>query len=181
MNALDIFTITVIIAFTGLGVYHGLIKGVSSLISIIGGLYLAKKFSPNITHFLSILHVEDVRGVLGFIVVFFFFFIIIKISMHILQKILNASVLATVDTAMGGALGFVKGFLIALLVMTMLQVILPQNSAILVNSKVLPYTKKTVGLIKGFIPEQMQPYIQKTAQKVTKVTKELQKQVKTGG
>ncbi len=173
MNALDIFTITVIVAFTGLGVYHGLIKGISSLVSLIGGLYLAKRFSPNITHFLSILHVEDVRGVLGFIVVFFFFFIIIKVFMHFVQKILNASVLAAVDTALGGALGLVKGLLIVLLSITILQVILPQNSAILVNSKVLPYSKKTMGVIRGFIPEQMQPYIQKTTQTVTK---ELQKQ-----
>lgn len=172
MNALDIFTLTVIVAFTGLGVYHGLIKSISSLLAIIGGLYLAKKFSPNITHILSILHVEDVRGVLGFIVVFFFFFILIKIFMHLVQKVLNASVLAPVDTAMGGMLGLAKGFLIALMAITMLQVILPQNSAILVNSKVLPYTKKTGGLIKGFIPEQMQPYIQKTTKTITK---ELQK------
>ena len=173
MNALDIFTITVVLAFTGLGVYHGLIKGISSLVAIFGGLYLAKKYSPDITHYLSILHVEDVRGVLGFVVVFFFFFIAIKIGMHFIQKVLNASVLAPIDTAMGGALGFVKGFLIALMVMTLLQVILPQNSAILVKSKVLPYSTKTFVLIKGFIPEQMQPYIRKTAQKVTK---ELQKQ-----
>jgi membrane protein required for colicin V production len=173
VNALDIFSFTVIVAFTGLGVYHGLIKGISSLTSIIGGLYLAKRFSPNITHFLSILHVEDVRGVLGFLVVFIFFFIIIKIFMHFVQKILNASVLAAVDTALGGALGFVKGLLIVILSITMLQVILPLNSAILVNSKVLPYSKKTMGIIRGFIPEQMQPYIQKTTKTVTK---ELQKQ-----
>jgi uncharacterized membrane protein required for colicin V production len=172
VNALDIFTITVIVAFTGLGVYHGLIKGLSSLVSLIGGLYLAKRFSPSITHYLSILHVEDVRGVLGFIVVFFFFFILIKVFMYFVQKVLNASVLAAVDTTLGGALGLVKGFLIVLMSITILQVILPQNSAILVNSKVLPYSKKTMGVIRGFIPEQMYPYIQKTTQTVTK---ELQK------
>ena len=173
MNALDIITITVIVAFTGLGVYNGLIKGISSLVSLIGGLYLAKRFSGNITHFLAILHVEDVRGVLGFIVVFFFFFIIIRVFMHFVQKVLNASVLASVDTALGLALGLVKGLLIVLLAITMLQVILPQNAAIFVNSKVLPYSKKTMGIIRGFIPEQMQPYIQKTT---IPVTKELQKQ-----
>lgn len=168
MNALDIFTITMLVGFTGLGIYHGLIKSISSLVAIIGGLYLAKRFSPDITHFLSILHVEDVRGVLGFIVVFFFFFILIKITMHFVQKVLNASVLAPVDTALGGALGFVKGLLIVLMAITMLQVVLPQNSAILVSSKVLPYTKKSMGIMKRFIPEQMEPYIQKTTKTVTK-------------
>jgi membrane protein required for colicin V production len=168
VNALDIFTITVIVAFTGLGIYHGLIKSISSLAAIVGGLYLAKRFSPDITHFLSILHVEDVRGVLGFIVVFLFFFIIIKVFMHFVQKVLNASVLAAVDTSLGGALGLAKGLLIVLLTITILQVILPQNSAIFVNSKVLPYSKKTLSSIRGFIPEQMQPYIQRTAITATK-------------
>ncbi len=168
MNALDIFTVTVIVAFTGLGVYHGLIKSISSLTAIIGGLLLAKRFSPSITHFLSILHVEDVRGVLGFIVVFFFFFIIIKIAMYFVQKILNASVLAAVDTALGGVLGFVKGGIIVLMTITMLQVVLPSDSAILVKSKVLPHTKKTMGIVKGFIPEQMQPYARTVSKKIQK-------------
>jgi membrane protein required for colicin V production len=168
VNALDIFALAVLIVFTGLGIYHGLIKSISSLVAIIGGLYLAKRFSTVLTHFFSILHVEDVRGVLGFFLVFIFFFIMIKICMHFVQKAFNASVFAAVDTTMGGILGFIKGFLIVLMTVTILQVILPQYSAILVHSKVLPLTTKTFAIVKGFIPEQMQPYIRKTAQKVTK-------------
>lgn len=174
MNALDIFTFAVILAFTGLGVYHGLIKGISSLTAIVGGLYLAKRFSPDITHFLSVLHVEDVRGVLGFVVVFFFFFILIKIAMYFVQKVLNASVLAVVDKSLGGALGFAKGFLIVLMTITMLQVVLPQNSAILEKSKLLPHTRKSMGMVKGFIPEQMQPYTQKATKTITR---EIQKKL----
>lgn len=166
MNALDIFTILVIVFFTGLGVYHGLIKSISSLVAVVGGLYLAKRFSIEVSAFLSVLHVADVRGVLGFFVVFIFFFILIKIFMHFLQKILNASVLATFDTVLGGMIGFAKGAIIVLMVMAMLQVILPKNSAILVHSSLLPYSQKAIGVISGFIPEQMQPYIQKTTKKI---------------
>jgi len=168
VNALDIFTITVIVAFTGLGVYHGLIKSVSSLIAIIGGLFLAKKFSGSVTAFLSVLQVADVRGVLGFLVVFFFFFVLIKIFLHFLQKILNASVLSAFDNALGGVLGFFKGLLIALMVMALLQVVMPKDSAILVKSRLLPYSTQAVGLIKGFVPEHMKPYIHKTAHKITR-------------
>ncbi|HPI94298.1 MAG TPA: CvpA family protein [Deltaproteobacteria bacterium] len=168
MNALDILSIILVVVFTGLGVYQGLIKSVSSFVAIIGGLFLAKRFSFEVSHFLSVLHVADVRGVLGFIVVFIFFFIIIKILMHFLQKILNASVLASFDTAFGGLFGFLKGFILALMLAAILQVILPKNSAILVNSKTLPVTKKAAVLIMGFMPEQMKPYIQETTRKIIK-------------
>jgi membrane protein required for colicin V production len=168
VNALDIFTLVVIIAFTGLGFLHGLIKGLSSLAAIIGGLFLAKKFSGHVAQFLSVLQVADIRGVLSFILVFFFVFIVIKIGLHLFQKIINASVISSVDKVFGGIVGFTKGALIALMVIAVLQVVMPRNSAILVNSKLLPYTAKTVGLIKGFMPEHMLPYIQRGVYTVIK-------------
>lgn len=166
MNALDILTIVLIVVFTGLGVYQGLIKSVSSFVAILGGLFLAKRFSMEISHFLTVLHVADVRGVLGFIVVFIFFFVIIKVCMHVLQKIMNASVLATFDTALGGLFGFLKGFILALVITALFQVVLPRNSAILVNSKTLPLARKSTVLVMGLVPDQMKPYIQQTTRKI---------------
>jgi membrane protein required for colicin V production len=168
VNALDILVIVLVVVFTGLGVYQGLIKSVSSFVAIIGGLLLAKRFSIEVSQFLTVLHVEDVRGVMGFIVVFLFFFIIIKVFMHFLQKILNASVLATFDTVFGGLFGFLKGFILALMVVAILQVVLPKNSAILVNSKTLPVTKQAAIVVMGFVPAQMQPYIHQTTRRIIK-------------
>lgn len=166
MNALDVLTILLVVAFTGLGIYQGLIKSLSSLVAIIGGLYLAKSFALQISHFMAVLHVEDVRGVLGFILAFLFFFIIIKVCMHLLQKILNASVLAAFDTAFGGAFGLLKGFILALMIAAILQAVLPGNSAILVSSKTLPLTRKASVIVMGFVPDQMKPYIQQTSRKI---------------
>lgn len=161
MNALDLFILAVIIFFTGLGFYHGLIRSLSSLIAIIGGLVIAKKFSVQVTHFLSVLQVADVRGVLGFILVFFFCFIAIKLVLRLLQKIINASVIASVDKVFGGLMGLLKGCLIVLMVIAVLQVVMPRNSAILVNSRLLPYSTKSTGIVKNFVPEHMLPYIQR--------------------
>jgi membrane protein required for colicin V production len=161
MNALDLFILGVILFFTGLGFYHGLIRSLSSLIAIIGGLVLAKKFSVQVTHFLSVIQVADVRGVLGFILVFFFFFIVIKVTLHLLQKVINTSVIASVDKIFGGLMGLIKGLLIVLMVIAVLQVVMPRNSAILVNSRIVPYSAKATGLIKNFVPEHMLPYIQR--------------------
>lgn len=168
MNALDIFILGVMLLFMGLGFYHGLIRSLSSLIALVGGLFLAKRFSVAVTHFLSVLQVADVRGVLGFILVFFFFFIVIKIALRLLQKVINASVVASVDKVFGGLMGIIKGILIVLMVVAVLQVVMPRNSAILVNSKLMPYTGKATGLIKNFVPEHMLPYIQRGVYTVVK-------------
>jgi len=165
VNALDVLTVILVVVFTGLGVYQGLIRSVSSFVAIIGGLFLAKRFSAEVSHFLSVLHVADVRGVLGFIVVFIVFFILIKVCMHVFQKILNASVLASFDTVFGALFGFLKGLVLALMVAAMFQVVLPRNSAILVNSKTLPVTKRAAVVVMGFMPEHMKPYIQHTTRK----------------
>jgi len=161
MNALDLFILAIIIFFTGLGFFHGLIRSLSSLIAVIGGLILAKKFSVQVTHFLSVIQVADVKGVLGFILVFFFFFIAIKVTLRLLQKIINASVIASVDKIFGGVMGLIKGLLIVLMVIAVLQVVMPRNSAILVNSKLLPYSTKATGIVKNFVPQHMLPYIQR--------------------
>jgi membrane protein required for colicin V production len=168
VNALDVFILVAIIALTGLGFYHGLIKSLSSLIAIIGGLSLAKRYSGQVTHFLSVLQVADIRGVLGFILVFIFFFIVIKIVLHLLQRVIHASVISSVDKVFGGIAGFIKGTLVVLMVIAILQVVMPRNSAILVNSKLLPYSAKAVGMIKSFVPEHMHPYIQQSVYTVIK-------------
>jgi len=162
VNALDTATIVIVVAFTGLGLYQGLIKSASSLIAIVGALLLAKRFAIDVTHMLSVLHVADVRGVLGLLAAFFVFFLAIKVLLHFLQKIASTSVLAPFDLVLGGIFGFAKGVIAVLMMVAVFQVVLPKNSAVLAGSKTLPLTKKSLVLVMGFVPEHMKPYIQQT-------------------
>ncbi|HOM28158.1 MAG TPA: CvpA family protein [Deltaproteobacteria bacterium] len=162
MNAIDAATILLVVVFTGLGVYQGFIKSASSLVALVGGLLLAKRFALDISHGLAILQVQDARGVLGLAAAFLLFFVAIKVLLHLTHKIMSTSVLAPFDMALGGAFGLAKGVIGALLVVAMAQVVLPKDSAVFVKSKTLPVTKKALVLVMGFVPEHMKPYIKTT-------------------
>ena len=159
MNALDIFAILVIVLFLGLGIYHGLIKSISSLASIILGLFLANKLSPALAEILSYIHIPNSRGLVGFLIVFFFFFLVIKVLFHFIEKLSNRSGLSVVDRVLGGVLGLAKGVIITVLVFTFLQLVLPQRSTILKESHFLPYSNKVFAIAKGIVPHDMYTYI----------------------
>jgi membrane protein required for colicin V production len=159
VNALDIFAILVIALFFGLGIYHGLIKSISSLASILLGLFLANKLSPALAEILSYIHIPNSRGLVGFLIVFFFFFLVIKILFHFIQKLSNKSGLSVVDRVMGGILGLAKGLIITVFVFTFLQLVLPQSSAILKESNLLSTSNKVFTIAKGIVPHDIYTHI----------------------
>jgi membrane protein required for colicin V production len=159
VNALDIFAILVTVLFLGLGIYHGLIKSVSSLASIILGLFLANKLSPALAEILSYIHIPNSRGLVGFLIVFFFFFLVIKVFFHFIQKLSNRSGLSVADRVLGGVLGLAKGVIITVFVFIFLQLVLPQRSTILKESHLLPYSNKVFTLAEGIVPHDIYTYI----------------------
>jgi len=159
VNALDIFAIFVIALFFGLGIYHGLIRSISSLASIIIGLFLANKLSPALTGILSYIHIPNSKGLVGFLLVFFFFFLVIKIIFHFIQKLSNKSGLSVVDRVLGGILGLAKGLIITVFVFTFLQLVLPGSSAILKESNLLSYSNKVFTVAKGIVPHDIYTHI----------------------
>ncbi|HQG31521.1 MAG TPA: CvpA family protein [Deltaproteobacteria bacterium] len=152
MNALDSISILICLAFLGLGISHGLIKSVSSLVAIIVGLFGAKKLEPFISTILSAVHLHNPKGLLGYLFVFFCIYIAVKIALLLLRKVTKASGLSPIDRAFGGLLGLVKGIIAVVLICTVMQVFLPKDSAILTHSKLLPYTRKIVSNAHVLIP-----------------------------
>jgi membrane protein required for colicin V production len=158
VNALDIFSLLVIFLFSGLGIYHGLIKSISSLASIIIGLFLAKKLSPALAEILSYIHIPNSNGLIGFLIIFFFFFLAAKIIFHIIQKFWKNSALSLIDRVLGGILGFAKGVIITVIIFSVMQLALPKDSAILKDSSLVPYSNKILVTAKGFVPQDIYTY-----------------------
>ncbi len=152
MNALDSLSILICLAFLGLGVSHGLIKSVSSLVAIVVGLYGAKNLEPFISTILSAVHIRNPKGLLGYLFVFFCIYIAVKIVLLVLRKVTKASGLSPIDRAFGGLLGLVKGIIAVVLICTVMQVFLPRDSAVLTHSRLLPYTRKIVSNAHMLIP-----------------------------
>ncbi len=159
MNSLDIFAILALVLFSGLGIFQGLIRSISSLVAIIAGLFLAKKFSPVLSDFFTYLHLPTTTGLVGFFLIFFFFFIAIKIGLHLIQKFTQTSGLSFFDRVLGGLLGLAKGLIIAVFVFTVMQLVLPRNAAILKESSFLPYSNKIVAASKAVVPHDIYSHI----------------------
>jgi membrane protein required for colicin V production len=155
VNALDSTSILICLAFLGLGISHGLIKSVSSLIAIVIGLYSAKKLEPFISTVLSAVHIHNPKGLLGYLFVFFCIYIFIRIVLLLLRKVTKASGLSPVDRAFGGLLGLAKGIIVVVIVCTAMQIFLPKDSAILRNSRLLPYTRKLVSNAHVLLPSEV--------------------------
>lgn len=155
MNALDSVSILICLAFLGLGISHGLIKSVSSLVAIIVGLYGAKKLEPFISTILSVVHIHNPKGLLGYLFVFFCIYVAVKIVLLLLRKVTTATGLSPIDRAFGGLLGLAKGIIAVVIICTVMQIFLPKDSAILRTSRLLPYTRKLVSNAHVLIPTEI--------------------------
>jgi membrane protein required for colicin V production len=152
MNALDILII-IIFAFCIIrGVFQGLLRGVSSLVAILVGLFLAKRYYLATTALLTKIHVPDANGIIGYIFVFLIFFMGVKIIFFLLAKVTESAGLSILDRVLGSGLGFIKGALYCLLLIFILQAVLPQGSVIFTHSKIMPYYKKGMASAKSLMP-----------------------------
>ena len=161
MNTLDTVAIFFMVLFLGLGIYNGIIRSISSLVSIFAGLFLAKKLSPALAQILSFIHLPNAKGLIGFLLVFLFFFIAIKIVFHFIEKFSRRSGLSIVDRVLGGILGLVKGAVITVFIVTVMQIVLPRDAAILDKSRILPTTNKVIIAAKRLVPDDIYHHIQR--------------------
>lgn len=152
MNALDILIIIIFALCVIRGVFQGLLRGISSLVAILAGLLLAKRYYLATTAFLVKIHIPDANGIIGYLCVFLIFFVGIKLIFFLLAKITESAGLSFLDRVLGSFLGFVKGGLYVLVLIIVLQAALPQGSAILTHSKILPHYRKVMASVQTLIP-----------------------------
>jgi membrane protein required for colicin V production len=186
VNSLDALFLIICLGFLGLGLSHGFIRSVSSLIAIIAGLFCAKKLEPFISRILAFVHIGNPKGVLGYLFMFFCIFIAVKIILLLFQKLTKATGLSPIDRALGGLLGLTKGIIITAVISALLQVALPGDSAVLTNSRILPFTNKVLSSARMLIPSAVYGAVTKgeadikdkvKEQVETRVKEEVRKQV----
>ena len=150
MNVLDFLAIGCLGVFLGLGIYRGFFKSVSGLVSLVLALILAKRWASAAGALLGWLSLKP--GVIGYFVVFLVFYVGLRLAFVLIQRVLKSTPLSIVDRSLGGLFGFLKGALIVIFCLTLLQLALPDNSAIIVNSKVTPVSNKLLVILKGLAP-----------------------------
>lgn len=160
MNFLDVLII-IIMAFCIIrGLMLGLLSSISSLVAVIAGIYLSKRYYAVLADLLSNSGFPDSHGIFSYILVFLIFFIGFKLLFIVIKQISSSSGLSSVDKFFGVILGIVKGVLISGILITVIQVAMPPKSAIITNSLLLPYYNSAIRA-SGLIPKDFIKYYEK--------------------
>lgn len=153
MNALDIVIIIIFGVCIIRGLFQGLLQGISSLVAILAGLVLAKRYYLAAAAGLSKIYIPDPGGITGYLVIFIIFYLGIKIIFFILARITKSAGLSSLDRILGCVFGFLKAALYCLILITILQVALPRNSAIITRSALLPTYNKVITAAGTLVPQ----------------------------
>lgn len=153
MNALDIVIIVIFALCILRGVFQGLLQGISSLVAILAGLILAKRYYLAAANILTWLHIPNPHAITGYLFVFLVFYIGVKVIFFILSRLSKAAGLSLIDRTLGGLLGFFKAALYGLIIITILQVALPRDSAVITHSKILPTYNKAIAAAGSIVPQ----------------------------
>ncbi len=140
MNAFDI--IIVVILGYGLiwGIFRGLVKEVSSIIGVIGGLVAAYLYYGTVAGWLTgLVSNPAYRNILAFMVLFCGVVIVVNVIAIVLKYLLNLIFLGWLDRLGGAGFGLVKGVLIVSVLFMVLTAFLPKGAPLIKDSVGAPY------------------------------------------
>ena len=135
MNILD-FLLAAILAYCLIrGIFRGLVKELSSIIGVLGGLYAAYTYYRVVAGQLEN-WITDTGwlNIISCLVLFFGVYITVSILGTIIKYFMNIVFLGWTDRICGAGLGALKGILIAAALLTVLTTFLPKNAAVLRDS-----------------------------------------------
>lgn len=153
MNALDIVIIIIFSLCILRGLFQGLLQGISSLVAILAGLVLAKRYYLAAGTLLAKIHIPDPKGITGYLFVFLIFYVGIKLIFFIMARITKSAGLSSLDRLLGCLFGFLKGALYCLVLIIILQVALPRDSVIITRSKILPTYNMLIAAAGNLVPQ----------------------------
>jgi len=110
MNIFDILIIALLIFAFIKGLFKGFVMGLSGLIGIILGIYLAKYFSAPVIRFAEFLFGIDqkISPAVGFIIVFLIAILLFHFIAILADKFISLIALGWLNKLLGGVLSFLK-------------------------------------------------------------------------
>jgi len=166
MNPLDIVIIVILSFCLVRGLFRGLVKELSSIIGVMGGLYSASTFQPEMAKFLaSKVPSTPYIDVLSYFILFCGVFIIISFLGVLLKYLLKIAFLGWVDRIFGGLFGAVKGLTIISVVLIGLITFLPKNSSLIGKSKLAPHAAQIAVVMIHMVPQDMKNKFKKRIDK----------------
>ncbi|MEJ2041405.1 MAG: CvpA family protein [Desulfosarcinaceae bacterium] len=143
MNLLDYLLAAILVFCLIRGIFRGLVKELSSIIGVMGGLYAAYTYYPHVARILSgWIGNAGWLNIASCLVLFFGVYLIVSILGVVIKYFMNIVFLGWTDRLCGAGLGAVKGLLISAVMLTVLITFLPGNAAILRESLAARYMRQ---------------------------------------
>jgi membrane protein required for colicin V production len=135
MNLLDILLVLIIAYCLVRGVFRGLVKELSSIIGVLGGVYAAYSYYDHVAKLLSKWITNPIYlNLLSCIILFFSVYLMVSIIGTMIKYLMNIVFLGWTDRICGAFFGALKGALICAAFILVLTTFLPNNTPLLRES-----------------------------------------------
>lgn len=179
LNYFDIIASAIILLLGLKGILNGFFKEVFGLVGIIGGIFIASRFGPEVGKYLNDLIFnfdnEGAIGFTGFLVTLAVFWLLMVVSGTIFKKLSSMSGLGIYDRILGFVFGASKFFLIAAVIshaVYNIQSLRSTVDSVMENSFLFPILTTTGSVIMKIDPVSVSDDINKTIDSATKTIEE---------
>jgi membrane protein required for colicin V production len=139
LNWLDYMLIGLVLLSTVGGAVRGLIKEILPIVSLVLGLVVAYKLSPQLQPYaLEWWEGDTVAYIFCFIIVFVLAWVLLGLLGGLLYRLVKASAAGSLDKLFGMVLGLVRGVAVAVLIVVAMLAFLPPDHASLQESMLAP-------------------------------------------
>lgn len=168
LNALDIAFLAITGFFAMKGLLRGFLRELASLVGLYLGFRLATLYSPQAEPLLRPWLKNDAYvGVAAWIVVFVGALILVWLAVRVLTTLLKITMLSGLDHAAGGAFGLIKGGLVCAILLTLLNIVLPQAD-FTTQSRLAPLLQPGADYLTQFLPENLRHMARMGGEEVTR-------------
>ncbi len=179
LNYFDIIASSIILLLGLKGILNGFFKEVFGLLGIVGGIFIASRFGPDVGEYLnSLVFNFDNKGAVGFtgfLATLAVFWLLMIMVGAIFKKLSSMSGLGVFDRILGFVFGASKFFLIAAVIAHAIYNIQSFRSTVdsaMQNSYLFPILTQTGSVIMKIDPVSMGDDINKSIQETTKAIEE---------
>ena len=161
INSYDLFLLIMLVSFTILGLYWGLIRQVLAVAGVVVGVILAGRFGPEVAGWLSsFIGNPQLTGGLGFLIVMLTVSSLASLLATLLHFAAGLLFLGWLDHILGAVLGLLQAILAgAALTIAFVAFPVPFWSDWLIGSRVAGIVVQLGGMLFWFLPNEFQSVI----------------------
>lgn len=151
LNYFDLAVVCILALFSLRGFVRGFVGEVAGVAAIVGGLWLASRYSPQVALHLGAIGDPTWRNITAYVLTFLAVLLLVGLLARVLQKILSFSFVSWADKLAGGLMGLTKGLIICALLLMLAQRFI-SDAAFMRDSRVLPYLNSVIQLVRSHLP-----------------------------